>query len=164
MRRRRAHRTCAPFLCSAKHNKWNHRGCGTPVGGSALSVGGGGGGLKLHVLTVSWGWGWQLPVVPLRRSLAIALRGGLGGVSADAKGNEAVQAVVRPGERGLGLLGRSHHGGVQLSLRQPRRDLHLRYGLQVRHEGRVHDSSCTHQTYVMEETTASSVGSKAASS
>lgn len=103
------------------------------------------GGAKLHVLTVSrrwrWGWGWRLPAVPLRRGLAVGLREGVGGASADAKGSEAAQAAGRPRERDLGPGGRSHRGAVQLGLRQPGRDLHLSVGVQVWHEGGVDDSS-----------------------
>lgn len=110
------------------------------AGGAALSVGPGGGGPKLQTLTVSW-----------RRGLTVGLREGIGGGSADAKGSEAWQAAGRPRERDLGPLGRSHRGAFQPGLRQPRGDLHRSSGVQVWHEGRIHDSSCRHQIQVMEE-------------
>lgn len=96
------------------------------------------GGVLLHVASVSVRWRrrrWrQLLVVPLLRGRNVGQHEGVGGASADAKGSQAAQVAGRPRQPHLGPLRRSHRVAVKLALRQPRRDLHLFHGVQVRHE------------------------------
>ena len=90
-------------------------------------------------------------VVPLLRARNVGLHEGVGGAGAGAERSEAAQVAGRPREPHLGSLRRSHHAaGVELGLRQPRRDLHRRHGVhvQLRHEGRVLNSSCMKERHL----------------
>lgn len=99
--------------------------------------------MLLHVATIWRGRRRQLLGVPRLRVRSVGQHEGVGGAGADAERGQAPQVAGRPRQPHLGPLRRSHHAAVQLGLRQPRRDLHLVHGVQVRHEGWILNSSWT---------------------